>query len=60
MHHAECLVHHAERLLTPCLAATSFNRSLSGMSSFLSSTNLLGLFPQGMYSVAQVGCAGAR
>lgn len=33
--------------------ATSFNRSLSGLSSFVSATNLLGLFPQDMYNTAQ-------
>ena len=33
--------------------ATSFNRSLNGLSSLISGTNLLGLFPQQLYSVAQ-------
>ncbi|KAF5832325.1 hypothetical protein DUNSADRAFT_11801 [Dunaliella salina] len=41
---------HSMVLVNP---ATSFNRSLGGMTAFVSSTNLLGLFPQGMYNVAQ-------
>ncbi len=37
--------------------ATSFNQSLNGLSSFISATNLLGLFPQ----VGRLrGCAAAR
>ncbi|KAG2447181.1 hypothetical protein HYH02_007924 [Chlamydomonas schloesseri] len=37
-------------LLNP---ATSFNRSLSGLSSLIAATNLLSLFPRDWYSVAQ-------
>ncbi|KAF8058058.1 acyltransferase-like protein [Scenedesmus sp. PABB004] len=37
-------------LLNP---ATSYNQSLSGLSAFVSSTNLLGLFPQSLYNTAQ-------
>ncbi|KXZ48759.1 hypothetical protein GPECTOR_25g343 [Gonium pectorale] len=33
--------------------ATSFKRSLSGISSFIAATNLLSLFPRDLYSVAQ-------
>jgi pimeloyl-ACP methyl ester carboxylesterase len=35
--------------------ATCYNQSLSGLSSFVSATNLLGLFPQDLYNTAQVG-----
>lgn len=34
--------------------ATCYNQSLSGLSSFVSATNLLGLFPQDLYNTAQV------
>eukprot|EP00195_Chlamydomonas_chlamydogama_P002982 CAMPEP_0202922396 /NCGR_PEP_ID=MMETSP1392-20130828/77901_1 /ASSEMBLY_ACC=CAM_ASM_000868 /TAXON_ID=225041 /ORGANISM="Chlamydomonas chlamydogama, Strain SAG 11-48b" /LENGTH=153 /DNA_ID=CAMNT_0049616019 /DNA_START=527 /DNA_END=985 /DNA_ORIENTATION=- len=34
-------------------SATCFNRSLNGLSSLISSTNLLGVFPQPAYAVAQ-------
>lgn len=34
--------------------ATSYNQSLSGLSSFVAATNLLGLFPQNLYNTAQV------
>ncbi|WIA33448.1 hypothetical protein OEZ86_006580 [Tetradesmus obliquus] len=33
--------------------ATCYNQSLSGLSSFVSATNLLGLFPQDLYNTAQ-------
>lgn len=36
-------------------SATSFNRSLSGLSALIAATNLLSLFPRDLYSVAQVG-----
>lgn len=39
-------------LLNP---ATCYNQSLNGLSSFVSATNLLGLFPQDLYNTAQVG-----
>jgi pimeloyl-ACP methyl ester carboxylesterase len=41
-------------LLNP---ATCYNQSLNGLSSFVSATNLLGLFPQDLYNTAQVGWA---
>lgn len=44
---------HAMVLLNPA-TGQCFNRSLNGVTSLLTSTNLLGFFPQGMYSVAQV------
>jgi hypothetical protein len=37
--------------------ATSFNKSLSGLSSFIAATNLLSLFPRDWYAVAQVRLA---
>lgn len=40
-------------LLNP---ATCYNQSLNGLSSLVSATNLLGLFPQDLYNTAQVGC----
>jgi hypothetical protein len=38
--------------------ATCYNQSLNGLSSLVSATNLLGLFPQDLYNTAQVsdGC----
>ena len=34
--------------------ATSFNRSLSGLSSLIAATNLLAMFPPNWYALAQV------
>lgn len=42
-------------LLNP---ATCYNKSLNGLSSLVSATNLLGLFPQDLYNTAQVRWAG--
>jgi pimeloyl-ACP methyl ester carboxylesterase len=51
-------------LLNP---ATCYNQSLNGLSSLVSATNLLGLFPQDLYNTAQVrraahcsGCCAVR
>lgn len=47
---------HLIRSLVLLNPATCYNQSLNGLSSLVSATNLLGLFPQDLYNTAQVGC----